>query len=146
LLKQSLNKWLIIDPIRIIKTILSDRAIQEFIEEANRKQLLDGKNSLGVKLSDIGGGYSDVTLSLHPEKVRDRVNLFDTGEFHNSIKVKLTPDLFEIDSDPIKTDDRGVTNLNDRWGIDIIGLNEENLQKLIDTLKDSLITEILKQV
>lgn len=147
MLKESLNKWLKVDPILIIRQILSDRAILNWIEEANRNQLLTGKNSFDVKLSDIGGGYSDLTLQLNPEKVRDRVNLLDTSEFYASITAKVDNNLLQLDADPIKTDDNGNdTNLYDRWGEDIIGLNEENLQQLIETLKDKLIVEILKQV
>jgi hypothetical protein len=147
LLKESLNKWLKIDPISIIRQILSDRAILNWIEEANRKQLLTGKNSFDVKLSDIGGGYSDLTLQLNPNKQRDVVNLLDTSEFYASITATVDSSLLEIDADPIKTDDNGKdTNLYDRWGEDIIGLNEENLQELIDTLKNKLIIEILKKV
>ena len=147
MLKESLNKWLKIDPISIIRQILSDRAILNWIEEANRKQLLTGKNSFDVKLSDIGGGYSDLTLQLNPNKQRDVVNLLDTSEFYASITATVDSSLLEIDADPIKTDDNGKdTNLYDRWGEDIIGLNEENLQELIDTLKDKLIIEILKKL
>ena len=68
MLKAILNKWLKIDPIKIVFNILSDGAIINQIEEWNRLQLMDGKNSLGVKLSDIGGDYSEYTLSIHPEK------------------------------------------------------------------------------
>ena len=146
MLKESINKWLKIDPISIIRQILSDRAILNWIEDANRKQLLTGKNSFDVKLSDIGGGYSDLTLQLNPNKQRDVVNLLDTSEFYASITATVDSSLLQIDADPIKTDDNGKdTNLYDRWGEDIIGLNEENLQELIDTLKDKLIIEILKK-
>ncbi len=142
-----LNKWLQIDPVAILRQILSNRAIQEQIEEWNRQQLLDGKNSLDVKLSDIGGGYSDFTLSLHPEKVRDKVTLFDSGEFHQSITVKLDGDLFSIDANPIKTDDSGrTTNLFEEWGEDIIGINEEKFNIFIEELGELLIIEICKKV
>ena len=147
MLKESLNKWLKIDPISIIRQILSDRAIINWIEEANRKQLFSGKDSLDVKLSDIGGGYSDFTLELHPEKQRDIVNLYDTGEFHKSITVTVDTSLLQIDADPIKTDENGnQTDLFEEWGEDIIGLNEENLQQLIEVIKTKLILEILKKV
>ena len=150
MLKESLNKWLKIDPISIIRQILSDRAILNWIEEANRKQLLTGKNSFDVKLSDIGGGYSDFTLQNNTSsisKTRDKVNLYDTGEFHDSITVKVDNNLLQLDADPFKIDDNGnTTNLFNEWGEDIIGLNEENLQQLIETIKDKHIVEILKQV
>lgn len=147
MLRESLNKWLKIDPIQIINEILSDRVILNWIAERNREQLQKGLNSEDVKLSDIGGGYSDRTLQLRPEKVRDRVNLFDTGEFYKSIMAKSNVNLVEINADPIKEDEFGnKTNLFNEWGEDIIGLNDENLQELIEMVKDKLIIEILKKV
>lgn len=146
MLKETLNKWLKIDPVKIVFNILSDGAIIKQIEEWNRQQLLEGKNSLDVKLSDIGGEYSEYTLSLHPEKKKDRVNLYDSGDFHKSIKVKVDNSLL-FTADPIKTNDNGsTTNLFEDWGEDIIGLNDENIQKLINQIKDILILEILRQV
>lgn len=147
MLEKRLNDFLKIDPIQIIRKLLSDRDILDWIEVANRKQLLKGKNSLDIKLSDIGGGYSDVTLSLHPEKKRDRVNLYDTGEFHESITARYKYTYLELTSDPIKEDENGnITNLYDEWGADIIGLNETNFNKLIRTLKDKLLREIYSQI
>lgn len=147
MLRESLNKWLKVDPIEIVKDVLKEKSVQNEIEKENRDQLLSGENSEDVQLSTIGGSYSDLTLALHPEKVRNRVNLFDTGKFHKSIKVKLNSDLFEIDADPIKIDENGRrTNLFDRWGEDILGLDDENLQTTINTLKDGLITGILQKV
>ena len=85
MLKQSLNKFLKIDPIKIIRQILSDRAILIWIAEKNKEQLKEGRNSEGIKLSDIGGEYSPITLDNDPRKVADRVDLFDTGKFYESI-------------------------------------------------------------
>lgn len=148
ILYQTANNILNLDPYRIVYSILSDGGVQEFIEDLNRKQLLEGKNSLDVKLSSIGGGYSNFTLRLNPEKRRDRVNLYDTGEFHKSIDVKINSNQgFEIDADPIKIGDNGFrTNLYDRWGIDIIGLSQSNLQKLIDEILEQLIPQILQEI
>lgn len=147
MLKESLNKWLKIDPVGIVMQLLSDRAILKFIEDANREQLLKGKNSLGVKLSDIGGGYSELTLKLHPKKEKDKVTLLDTSEFHDSITAKVDNNLLRIDADPFKTDDYGnVTNLFSEWGEEIIGITDEDFQNLIDKLTGLLINEILKQV
>ncbi len=147
MLEKRLNNFLKIDPIQIVKQLLSDRDLLKWIEEANRKQLLRGKNSFDVKLSDIGGGYSDFTLSLHPEKKRDRVNLFDTGDFHKSITARYKYSFIELSSNPIKEDENGnITNLYEEWGSDIIGLNERNFNKLIREIKNKLIEEIYKQM
>lgn len=146
MLKELLNKWLLVDPVALVFEILSDRAIIKQIEQWNKEQLLEGKNSLDIKLSDIGGNYSNVTLALNPDKVRDRVNLFDTGEFHDSITVTVDRSLL-FTADPLKTDNNGnVSNLYNRWGTEIIGLNEENFNTLIFNLQDVLIREILREV
>lgn len=146
MLKETLNKWLKVDPVSLVFQILSNRAILNQIENWNRQQLLEGKNSFDVKLSDIGGEYSEFTLSIHPEKVKDRVNLFDTGEFHESISVKVDNSLL-FTADPFKTNERGeTTNLYDRWGIDTIGLNEENFNQLIEQVQNLLILKILEEV
>ena len=149
MLKKRLNKFLKIDPILIIRDILSDRAILTWIETKNKEQLLEGRNSEDVKLSDIGGEYSPITLDNDPRKVADRVDLFDTGDFHKSIIASAgVQDLVDFDADPFKTDEEtGETvNLYNRWGKDIIGLNEENLQQLIEKVKVKLIAEIRRQV
>ena len=147
MLQESLNKWLKIDPIAIIRKILSDRSIIKFITDANKSQLLSGKNSLDVKLSDIGGNYSEFTLQLHPEKTKDIINLYDSGDFHDSITIQLDNDLFEITADSIKTDDNGrQTDLFKEWGTDILGLNENNFNKLLTIIKDALILHILQKV
>ena len=149
MLKKRLNKFLKIDPILIIRNILSDRAILTWIETKNKEQLLEGRNSEDVKLSDIGGEYSPITLDNDPRKVADRVDLFDTGDFHKSIIASAgVQDLVDFDANPFKTDEEtGETvNLYNRWGKDIIGLNEENLQQLIEKVKVKLIAEIRRQV
>ena len=151
MLKKRLNKFLKIDPILIIRDILSDRAILTWIAERNKEQLLEGRNSEDVKLSDIGGEYSDYTLQNNTSsisKTKDKVNLYDTGEFYESIIAQAgATDLVDINANPIKTDENGNnTNLFSEWGEDIIGLNEENLQQLIEKVKVKLIAEIRRQV
>lgn len=120
---------------KIIFEILSNKELQAFIVRANRFQLLEGKDSLGVKLSDIGGEYSEFTLKLHPEKVKDKVTLFDTGEMHKSIKVKLSPGLFEMEADTIKEG----RDLELDWGENIIGVPEEKKDIIYDKIKDEII-------
>ena len=149
MLRQSLNKFLKIDPISIIRRILSDGAILIWIADKNREQLREGRNSEDVKLSDIGGEYSPITLDNDSRKVADRVDLFDKGDFYKSIIASSgVQDLVDFDANPFKTDEETgeIVNLYNRWGEDIIGLNEENLQQLIEKVKDKLIVEIRRQV
>ena len=144
----------------IIRQILSDRAIISLIEDANQQQLFkDNEDSEGKKLIYRVGdkeyyGYSAFYYNLLKGtkkngisfNVGDPYTIANTGDFYRSLTVKID-DLIEFDADPIKTDENGnVTNLFEAFGEDILGLNEENLQKLIEIVKDKLIVEILKKV
>jgi hypothetical protein len=140
--KKILDNAIALDENKIINQILSNKSFQEFIIDLNtRDQLFDkGINSLGVKLSDIGGDYAGLTLELsaakgRPKKSASSINLFDTGDYYKSHKIVLSKDSFEIVSDPIKDD----SNLYDDWGKDIVGLTEENLQKVRDAVTEKII-------
>lgn len=140
--KKILDNALALDENEILNRILSNKSFQEFIIDLNTEgQLFDkGINSLGVKLSDIGGLYSPVTIELskakgRPKKSASSINLFDTGDYYKSFKIVLFNDSFDIVSDPIKDD----SNLFDDWGKDIVGLTEENLQKVRDAVTEKII-------
>ena len=129
----------------LLFTALQDKTVQDSILELNTKvQLLGlGENSEGIKLSDIGGGYSPVTLALHPEKTRDKVTLHDTGEFYDSFK--LIPESlgdFEMTADPKKDD----TNLFTEWGKEIVGLNNENYIKALKIIERKVLSLIIGNV
>jgi hypothetical protein len=70
----------------------------------------------------------------------DRVTLKDTGDFYSSFQVLPFKGGFIIDADPIKED----TNLFDRYGEDILGLNDENLQLIIKFYLDAFQFETKK--
>ncbi len=90
-----------------------------------------GEDGLGRSL----GEYSDFTKQfkstiagqLGRDTRIDHITLRDTGEFHQSIKVKLTSKGIEITSEPQKED----TNLIDEFGEAILFVNEENLNEFI---------------
>jgi len=128
---------------QLLKKVLSDKEVQDFIVHLNTDvQLFDlGIDSTGVRLSSIGGSYSQFTLSLNPQKKKDRVTLKDTGDFHNSFKVNpLGNGDFEITSDPIKD---GVS-LFERWGDDVEGLTPNNHEKVIDLLEEKILEILCK--
>ncbi len=127
----------------LLKKVLSEKETQDFITNLNTKvQLFDsGIDSTGVSLHTIGGGYSNFTLKLHPEKTKNKVTLNDTGEYHGSFRViPLSNGDFEITSDPIKGDD----NLFDRWGDNIEGLTIENHKKVLKYLESKILEELCK--
>ena len=159
MLKKSLNKFLKIDPISIIREILSDRAILTWIQDKNKDRLFyKNEDSEGNKLIYKGfyTGYSayyynkqgGVKKNGVPFNVGDPYTIANTGDFYESIIAKAgVQDLVEIDANPIKINEEGdKTDLFEAFGKDIIGLNEEDLQELIEKVKDKLIIEIRKQV
>ncbi len=72
----------------------------------------------------------------------DHITLRDTGEFHESVKVKITSKgEVEITSQPQKED----TNLIDEFGKEILFVNDENLNGFIrPLLLDDLRKDIRK--
>lgn len=124
---------------------VSDGEVKKIIADMNRQQLLSGINSEGNLLSDIGGGYSEFTLDLHPEKDEFTVTLFDEGDYHESITAEARTGGYFITSNPIKEDFGRVTNLYDRWGKEVEGLTKENIAKLISETLIKKYIEYLKK-
>ncbi len=127
----------------LVVLALRDSEVQQEILDLNTQaQLFDlGQDSEGVKLSSIGGDYSPVTLRLHPEKKKDVVTLKDTGDYYDTFK--LTPESsgdFKISSNPMKDG----TNLFDRWGDKIEGLNNENYVKALEIIERKVIEIICR--
>lgn len=117
-------------------TFALDRSdVKNMIIEFNtQKQLYNkGIDSKGRDLKTIGGDYSFVTKDIKDflNQPIDRITLKDTGEFYESFSVHVSSTDIQISADTIKDDD----DLTDRWGKDIIGLTDENLQKIIEFAK-----------
>lgn len=132
-------------PAQILKPILSSGTFEALVTDLNTNDQLFNKNedSLGVKLSTIGGSYS-VTTQVIKGVAADKVTLFDSGEFYDSFAVNpfSSGTGFEITNDPFKTDETGkTTDLRERWGENITGLQKENLLKV----KRYIVNEILKE-
>ena len=82
-------------------------------------------------------GYASVTKFLKKLKGQptNRTTLRDTGDFHRSFKIKFGSDEFEIYATDSKSDELAL-----KYGDDIFGLTDENLQDLIDNyIYDDLI-------
>jgi len=105
-----------------------------------------GVDSQNRELKDIAGnpntssGYSPFTISEKERKGQrtDHITLKDTGEFYLSFTVKPFKGGFSIDANPIKDED----NLFDIWGSEIVGLNEENLQIIIEYYRGIILEKV----
>ena len=126
------------------RKVFEDRELQEIILDYIRWDQLYAE---GVDEDDeVIGTYSEYTEWINPEKTAGTpYTLYDTGEFYNSMVIRVYAKEIEIDADAIKTDESGeTTDLFNEYGIGIVGLNEASKAKLIEELKDRYKQELLK--
>lgn len=154
-LKQQVKVFTKLDINKLINKILKDRKFQEYILDLNRvDQLFQGIDSKGKELD----GYAPYTEVLNAgvrftykgerrsKSAGTPIFLYDTGEFYGSFVINIGGDYFEIDADPIKVNEETgeVTDLFLNFGVDILGLTDDNLQILINVLTEK-ITEAIRE-
>jgi hypothetical protein len=135
-LRKLINTFLSFDVDSIALEIAKTNAFQTLVIKLNTEGLPTsqlyqlGEDSTGRTLESIGGGYSPFTIEEKKRKGQptDRVTLKDTGDFYLSFSVIPFKGGFEITANPIKDD----TNLFEEWGKEILGLNQVNLQIIIN--------------
>ena len=124
--------------------VLDDKKFQVWTLDLIRQDQLFKEGQDGDE--NILGYYSAYTEEINPEKTAgSHYTLHDTGAFYESMIFNIFVDYIEIDADPIKTDKitGEETNLFQKYGEDILKLNEENLElfkrellkKYIETVK-----------
>jgi hypothetical protein len=114
---------------KIIISILNTSEIKEFIIKMEQERLFNlGEDSTGASL----GEYAPFTVVIKQEKGQrfDHITLNDTGEFYESFTFHATGTELIFDANPVKDDD----NLFDNFGIDILGLNDFDRNRLIETI------------
>ncbi len=118
--------------------------VQKFIVKLNTDQLrYQFVNSDGVLLSDIGGNYSPFTVQEGNKRNEFSVDLYDTGEFHESFRiVGVSGQGFFIDSDPEKDD----VNLLEQWGEKVEGLTFESMAKASEFLLRYYLVKIREEL
>lgn len=112
------------------REIFKDETLKTFILDMVTEEQLFKK---GIdEDGDVIGYYSEFTEAINPEKrAGTHYTLKDTGAFFDSFKITVFPTYFEIDANPIKTNDKGEKeNLFWKYGEGILGLTEESLEKL----------------
>ena len=138
LLNKIAENALKLDQDKYFREFFGRKDVQDIITRLNtEEQLFKGFDSTGKDLSAIGGPYTRLTQVIKRRKGQptNRVTLKDNGEFYDSFKVSVERDGFVIDADTIKDGQ----DLMVRWGRDIIGLTDENLQQLIDVYQEYFI-------
>lgn len=114
----------------IFKKALDNKAIRDLITFLNTDDQLgdDSIDSLGNKLFNKFTNRDSYAASDEKGRGGNPYTLNDTGAFWDSWKVAVLSGRIIIDADPFKED----TNLFDEYGVDVLGLTDENLQVLID--------------
>lgn len=138
-IKKRFNNVIKLNENKILKQILNSTELQEEIIYLNTIDQLynKGQDKLGRSLDSLGGGYSPYTIQIKQQKGQpiDRVTLKDTGDFYNSWIVVNNDTYIEIIANPMK---KG-KDINLEWGGYVIGLQPQNMQKIIDEIKDKYI-------
>lgn len=102
-----------------------------------------GEDGLGRSLGEYSNFTKNFKTTIAGQLGRStrikNITLRDTGDFHKSVKVKLTRQGILIDSQPQKED----TNLIDEFGEEILFVNDDNLNNfirphLLDDLKKDI--------
>mgnify|MGYP003639420522 CR=1 FL=1 len=135
---EMLNKSLILsDAEAWLKSIDQNLKRNVVVDWIQRDQLFNkGVNSLNAVI----GTYSPLTeiLSGGRKKAGEKYNLFDTGDFYRSMFVSVLANEILITANDGKM-------LDQKWyNKYILGLTDENLQKLIYKVKENYINYIRK--
>lgn len=108
---------------KMMAEIMRDERLQSYYIELNQEQLYEqGEDSKGRQLEPYT--WATVTIKRKKGQRADRTTLKDTGKFYKSFRIRVYSGGFILDADAQKDDD---SNLFDRYGVDILGLNEINM-------------------
>jgi len=138
----------------IFTEIVSSKEFQQLAIELITKgqptsQLFElGVDSLGRDLGDYAPTTIEGTSSFEGKKQKgqrfDHITLNDEGVYYSTHKIELGGNtfLFKITVNPL----RGDTNLFDDFGKEIAGWTEQNLQILIDFIRERIVPLIKKRM
>jgi hypothetical protein len=126
---------------RLMKEIMKDERLKAYVIELNQEQLYEqGADSKGNQLEP----YTFATMNIKRKKgqVYNRTTLKDTGKFYKSFRIIVQSDGFIIQANGQKEE----MNLFDRYGIDILGLNEVNMYQFQQILAREIRTKIIQAI
>ncbi len=137
---QSFDAWRIMMP--IIQKHL------DLIVKLNKDQLQKGETADGYatpshKKSQMSEIYVDskIERGVYDQSIYPRMNFYNEGDFYRGIKAKVT--LFDIE---IESFDSKAKDLEARYGNNLMGLTNESIGILVDTIIDEYINEVYKHL
>lgn len=133
--------------------VFSQEDIQLFAIELNTgspnnnefgQLFLQGVDAKGNDLTQIGGEYAPSTVEIKRATGLpfDRVTLYQEGDFYRSWQFVQQADGFILRADTIKEGQ----DLRDRWGVNLIGLTDESIQKLNLEILPEIIDYVLREL
>lgn len=140
-----------IKPETILQRSVDSDAL-EVAQTINKQQLLDGELNNDEKL----GNYSKATEGYNDYRTTrvtssDRIKFYDTGQFHKSIKAKITRDgTLQMNSRSVKLDKIRAYLQDNKYTGDVLGLQEDELirwfetfvqDRFVKTLTDRILTQ-----
>jgi len=138
----------------VISTIMNNDEVKQSIIDYNQEQLQSGIDSLGQRIQTIAASEQDTNqvYSLYTIQMRaskglqtGNVDLKDTGEFYNSMNVKVNENNVEVLADFDKPDGNIMDNFDNKY--DFLGLTKENLKGFgIWVVSDFLGLELKKRL
>lgn len=132
IVEQNVGKALLLDDSLAWLEANTDKILNEVLDLIRFKQLmLDGEDGNG----NIIGFYSKATeIITQGRKIEGQpYNLFDTGEFYDSMFVNVLNDSIEINGNVNKM-------LGQDWfSFDILGLKDENINIYAEKIKENFI-------
>ena len=141
-LENIINKATRLDEKKAWKFVI-DKEVQDEIIRLNTEDQLyeDGIDSLNKKLGD----YQPYTIVIKRRKGQktSHITLKDTGAFYDSFKVRVTNNGLEIQADDSSRYDKPLT---EEFGIDILGLTEDNKLWLYDWLEENYIRYVRREI
>jgi hypothetical protein len=131
-----------LDESKAWKQVIDKEVKDEIIRLNTQDQLYeDGVDSLNKKLGDYSP-YTVILKRLKGQKT-SHITLKDTGAFYNSFKVQVNKDSITIIADDESKYDIPLT---EDYGIDILGLTEDNKMYLFDWLQENYLKYVRKQL
>ncbi len=137
--EDKIKKLAAFDRVKAFQTIFADKEVRGLIIELNIKQLQRGKDS---KDKPIGRGYYSARSVKEFGKKPGPIVLFEHGDFYASIHTEVINTTIVIDADGQK----GNTNLFNRYGVDVVGLDGKSMNELGGMLKMKLAKYIWRLV
>lgn len=120
-----------------------DGRVKEFVIQMNTIDQLyeEGVDSLGRSLGD----YAPFTVEKKKQKGDryDHITLKDTGAFYDSWVVKVDRKGLLLDADDSSKYDEPLFKV---WGEDVLGLTDENMEKLALIIRENYINYVREQL